>query len=103
MRSDAGRHHSRSQGSLLRPAGDTVTFQNGEAFAFGAIPTNGLDPLDEASGVGTNTPKNYAGVEGSVDASPVAAPSSSVAMIGLMIASLRLVGAIRMHRSRLSS
>jgi hypothetical protein len=79
--------------------GDTITFQNGDAFAFGAIPTNGTDSLDEATGVGPNTPKNYAGVQGSVDASaPPPVPSASVLMIGLMTLGLFTIGWRRLHR-----
>lgn len=49
--------------------GDTVSFGPYDSLTFGPVPTNGTDSIDEVSGVGPNTPTNYAGVSGSVDAS----------------------------------
>lgn len=51
-------------------AGDTVSFGAFDSMTFGAVPTNGTDSLDDLTGVGLNTPTNYAGTTGSVDASP---------------------------------
>ncbi len=83
-------------------AGDTITFTNGDAFAFGAVPTNGTDSLDEASGVGPNTPKNYAGVQGSVDAgAPTSLPSLSGRMLIPAVSLLAIAGiASLQHRRR---
>jgi hypothetical protein len=55
---------------FFNTAGDTVSFVGYDSWTFGAVPTNGTDSLDRLSGVGLNSPKNYAGVTGSVDASP---------------------------------
>jgi hypothetical protein len=54
---------------FFNTSGDTVAFVGIDSWTFGAVPTNGISSLDRQSGVGTNTPKNYAGVEGQVDAS----------------------------------
>lgn len=51
-------------------AGDTVAFGGFDSFVFGAVPTNGIDSLHKLTGVGVNSPTNYAGASGSVDASP---------------------------------
>jgi len=55
---------------FFNPAGDTISFAGVDSLIFGAVPTNGIDSFDEIAGVGANTPKNYAGTQGSVDASP---------------------------------
>lgn len=80
-------------------SGDTVTFQSGDSFAFGPVPTNGTDSLDESTGVGPNTPKNYAGVQGSVNAAP-AVPSGSLPTIALMVALLMALGMTTLQRLR---
>ena len=49
--------------------GDTVSFLSFDSWTFGAVPTNGTQSLDRISGVGTNTPTNYAGQTGTVNAS----------------------------------
>lgn len=53
--------------------GDTVAFGGFDSWNFGAVPTNGTDSLDRLTGVGANSPTNYAGDSGSVDAN-VSAP-----------------------------
>jgi hypothetical protein len=56
----------------FQPAGDTVSFVGIDSWTFGpvpAVPTDGIASMDRISGIGPNTPKNYAGVEGTVDAS----------------------------------
>jgi len=55
-------------------AGDTVAFLSFDSWTFAAVPTNGTDSLDRLAGVGANTPTNYAGETGSVDASPPPPP-----------------------------
>jgi hypothetical protein len=75
-------------------AGDTVAFGGFDSWVFGAVPTNGTDSLDRASGVGLNTPKNYANVTGSVDANPSnpPVPVASAPAIGLLLTLLATVG-----------
>lgn len=54
---------------FFNPAGDTVSFVGFDSWTFGAVPTNGTQSLDRLTGVGANSPTNYAGDTGSVDAS----------------------------------
>jgi hypothetical protein len=83
-------------------AGDTVSFVGFDSWAFGAVPTNGTDSLDRLTGVGPNSPTNYAGVTGSVDASPAEVPSVSLPVLAIGTLLLLFVGigtlAIRRHR-----
>jgi hypothetical protein len=71
-------------------AGDTVSYGPYDSWAFGVVPTNGVDSLHRATGVGPNSPTNYAGVTGSVDASPPDAipslPLWGVALVTVLLA-----------------
>ena len=75
-------------------AGDTVAFGGFDSWPFGAVPTNGTDSLDRLSGVGPNSPKNYAGVTGSVDASPPnpTVPLASAPAVGVLLTLLTAAG-----------
>ena len=55
-------------------AGDSVAFGSWDSWTFAGVPTNGIDSLDRTAGVGQNSPENYAGETGSVDASPAPPP-----------------------------
>jgi len=55
---------------FFNTAGDTVSFVGFDAWTFGAVPTDGINSRDRMSGIGTNTPKNYAGTQGQVNAAP---------------------------------
>ncbi len=81
-------------------AGDTVNFGPYDSFVFGAVPTNGIDSLTDGLGVGPNTPKNYAGTQGSVNASPAPVPSASFWMTAGLFASLAAMGIIALRRFR---
>ena len=84
--------------------GDTISLSIYDSLAFGAVPTNGLDSFDEIAGVGPNTPKNYAGVTGSVDASAAASvPSVSVMGLLLTVSLILTAGLLGMRRSAISS
>lgn len=71
--------------------GDTVGFGSFDSLTFGATPTNGIDSIDDVSGVGANTPTNYAGTSGSVDASsgsptvPLSSPATMALLTTLLI------------------
>ncbi|MEZ4331610.1 MAG: hypothetical protein R3F35_07635 [Myxococcota bacterium] len=78
------------------PAGDTIAFTTVDSWAFGAVPTDGVQSLDRVSGAGANTPKNYAGIEGNVDAGAAAVPTATFWMGLLLVASLALLGARRL-------
>jgi hypothetical protein len=75
---------------FFNKAGDTVAFGGFDSFAFGAVPTNGTDSLHKLTGVGVNTPTNYAGVSGTVNAAgppsvPVAPQSAMLIMVALLM------------------
>jgi hypothetical protein len=87
--------------------GDTISFAGVDTLTFGLgeVPTNGTDSLSEPLGVGAavagpNTPKNYAGVEGSVDAGGApAVPSWSVPMILITVWLLVTAGFLGLRRN----
>ena len=92
-------------------AGDRVSFVSYDNFDFQllTVPTNGTDSLNRTypgntSGVvAVNSPTNYAGATGSVDADPDPpgpVPLSSPAGIALLLVLLVGVGFVFAHRSR---
>lgn len=78
--------------------GDTVGFAGVDSWTFGPVPTNGTDSLNRITGVGANTPKNYAGVQGNVDGTPAPVPSASFWMAALLVSSLAAMGALLLRR-----
>lgn len=50
-------------------SGDTVRYNPYDAFTFGPVPTDGINSMNRIGGVAANSPTNYAGATGSVDAS----------------------------------
>ncbi len=88
---------------FFNPAGDTITFAGGiDAWTFGAVPTNGINSLDRDSGVGVNTPKNYAGASppGGVNAAPPPVPTASLWTTTALFASLAAIGMVALRRYR---
>jgi len=79
--------------------GDTVSYNPYDSFAFGVVPTNGVNSLNRVGGVLPNSPTNYAGVSGSVVA-PSPAPSLNEWGMGLAVAMLLLAGTAVVLRSR---
>lgn len=78
---------------FFSPASDTVSFNGQDSLVVVAVPTNGLDSFDESAGVATNSPENYAGTTGSVDASGApGVPSASAMILVLLLASLIGIG-----------
>jgi hypothetical protein len=72
-------------------SGDTVTYVPWDAFAFGTVPTDGTTSLNQDLTTGLNSPTNYAGVSGSVDASPAAVPMLSgqgLLLLGALLAAI---------------
>lgn len=83
---------------FFNPAGDTITFAGGiDAWTFGAVPTDNVSSLDRVSGIGTKTPKNYAGLSAS------AVPSASFWAVAGLLASLTAMGAVVLRRQRTAS
>jgi len=80
---------------FFNPAGDTVSFGPYDSWTFGAVPTNGTQSLDDVTGVGARTPKNYAGIQGGI---PV--PTATFWMTTLLGASLAAMGAVVLRRRR---
>ena len=66
-------------------AGDTIQYQPWDTFAFGAgvVPTDGVNSLNRNLTTGANSPTNYAGATGSVNASPAVPSTSRGAMLAL--------------------
>lgn len=83
-------------------SGDTVDYQPWDSFTFGSVPTNGIDSLHRLSGQAVNSPTNYAGQSGQVDASAGAPPVPALdgLGVGLVVGLLVLGGIAVVVRSR---
>jgi hypothetical protein len=82
--------------------GDTVTYSVYDSWAFGAVPTNGVDSLHRTgTSPAVNSPTNYAGTTGQVNAAPAASvPALGGLGIGLVVGLLVLAGLAITMRSR---
>ena len=87
---------------FFNPAGDTITFAGGiDAWTFGAVPTNGINSLDRDTGVGVNTPKNYANTQFTgVNAAPPPVPTASFWTTAALCASLAAIAMVALRRFR---
>ncbi len=83
--------------------GDTVAFSGVDSWTFGPVPTDGTSSLNRITGVGANTPRNYAGTQGNVDASPAPVPTTSSWMMTVLLAALSGVGIFALRRVRLTT
>lgn len=86
---------------FFKVAGDAISFSSFDTLTVPApVPTNGTDSFTKNLGVGPNTPKNYAGTQGSVDAAPpvIPVPSWSGSMLGLLILCMSTVGIIALQK-----
>jgi hypothetical protein len=82
-------------------SGDTVSYYSYDSFVFGTVPTNGTDSIHRVGGVAANSPTNYAGATGSVDAGgPPPVPALEGLGVGLVIGLLVLGGVAVVMRSR---
>lgn len=81
--------------------GDTVSYVPWDSFSFGGglVPTDGINSLNRDLTTSPNTPKNYAGVTGSVVVPPPV-PALSPPATGLLVALLALAGAALALRKR---
>jgi len=70
---------------FFSPSGDTVTYGPYDSLVFGSLPTDGI-----TSSTGVNSPTNYAGTSGSVNAAPAipALPSWGLPLLGLLLAAV---------------
>lgn len=86
--------------------GDTVTYVPWDSFAFPSVPTDGTTSLNANLTTGLNSPTNYAGTSGSVDASPPPVvpvlPGWAIVLFGLIVAATGAVSAARLRRQPLS-
>ena len=74
--------------------GDTVSYGPYDSWNFGAVPTNGVSSLNRLTGVQNNSPTNYAGGTGQVNAGTPApqVPALNGVGVGLVAALLVLAG-----------
>jgi hypothetical protein len=83
--------------------GDTLGFAGVDSWTFGPVPTNGTSSLNRITGVGANTPRNYAGTQGNVNAAPPPVPTTSFWMTIALFASLSAMGIVALRRFRLAA
>jgi hypothetical protein len=77
--------------NFLNPAGDAIDYTGVDSLTFGALPDDGKQSLARDLSTGTNSPTNFAGTSGSIDAGlPTGIPLPPAAIpgaIGLLLAS----------------
>ena len=84
---------------FFNPAGDTVKFIVYDSWTFPAIPTDGVQSLHRLTGVGPNSPKNYAGVTNQVYAGPLnPAPTAPLPLMALAVLIVLGTGAVVLKR-----
>lgn len=83
-------------------AGDTVQYDPWDTWVFGAVPTDGTTSLERDGTMGPNSPTNYAGDTGSVDAG---APVPTVSAWGFTVLGLAVLiaGAVVFARGRIGA
>ena len=91
--------------NFFDPAGDEIRYRNTVdifTIAPGAMPTDGIHSILTDQSTPVNTPTNFAGVQGEVDASSPAIPSLPVwgAIAALLALSLAGVAVLRPRRDR---
>lgn len=79
---------------FLDPAGDTVNYAGVDIVAFPAFPTDGVTSLSDSGTPGMNTPRNFAGVSGSVNAALAVPTLPAWAIIGLVGMALLLASGL---------
>src|SRR5262245_47417416 len=82
-------------------SGDTITYSIYDSWNFGTVPTNGVSSLNRLTGVQNNSPTNYAGGTGQVDASSPAPSVPALNGLGVgLVAGLLLLAGIAIARRR---
>ena len=80
--------------------GGTLTYAGGaDVWAYGAVPTNGVLSLQRNGSTAANTPKNFAGAEGSVNAAASAPMIGSWGLV-LLLGSFLLIASGVLRRRR---
>ena len=82
--------------------GDTIAYEPWDTLVYGAglLPTDGVNSLNRDLTTGVNSPKNYAGVEGSVSLGPLPAPALPEWGLLVLATLLALAGCSVLIRSR---
>jgi len=85
-------------GSFFSTAGGTLTYAGGaDTWAYGAVPTDGVNALQRNGSSATNSPTNFAGASGSVDLS-AAVPTLSSWGIVIALGAMLVVASGLMRR-----
>jgi len=82
---------------FLNFGGDTLSYVPWDTWAFGAVPTDGVNSRKRDGTISANNPTNYAGVSGSVVAPLVVPALPNTSLIVLIVAAV-LVGAVILAR-----
>jgi hypothetical protein len=82
------------------PGGATISFGGFDSWPTGAVPTDGINSVSRVGGTGVNSPTNFAGDSGSVDAAPPSVPSSTKPIALLMLAVLTATGLLAARRAQ---
>jgi hypothetical protein len=82
-------------------AGDTVSFVPYDSWNFGTVPTDGVNSLKRLGGPPANSPTNYAGQTGQVDAGSPAPSVPALNGLGIgLVAGLLVLAGIAIARRR---
>ena len=63
--------------NFLDPAGDTIFYTGGDQVGFGALPTDGVTSINRNGNPQANSPQNFAGETGSINAAQISATFST--------------------------
>ena len=89
--------------NFFDPVSDSLDYAGVDTWAISNVPTDGVNSLDRSTGVGTNTPTNFAGESGSIDVSPPPPPITVPAigrwgLVALVGALLLVASGLRLRR-----
>ena len=63
--------------NFINPAGDTIFYTGGDEVGFGALPSDGMTSINRSGSQQTNSPQNFAGDSGSINAASITASFST--------------------------
>jgi len=84
---------------FFSPTGDTLSYVPWDTWTFPAVPTDGVNSLRRNGTIGPNSPTNYAGVTGSVQASAAVPAMGTRSVIALVVLSLLALSAVLLRRT----